>query len=196
MQNCSESKTSKIIFVDIDGPMIPYRCLFLPGQTRVMTLFDPVAVSLLNHLCEDNDFKIVIHSSWVRIMGGKPTFNHCVSQGIKPEHFHEDAWCNEDINWRYTRVAEWLSRHPEITEYVILDDDPYQDDLFGGFPHPEGMVLRLILINYYEGFVFKHHNDVLSILRDKSSDGVYAKMLDEDQGDDGLVDWRLQIVEQ
>lgn len=133
-----------------------------------MTLFDPVAVSLLNHACKEHGFKIVIHSSWVRIMGGNDTLLHCIGQGIKAEHFHEDAFTSEDIHWRYTRVAEWLSRHPEVDDYCILDDDPYQDDLYGVYPHPPGMSLKLILVNYYNGFLFKEYMDVLAMLKDAS----------------------------
>jgi hypothetical protein len=169
----------KVIFLDIDGPMIPYRAMFLPGQTKVMTVFDPVAVSLLNALCDQNGYKIVLHSSWIRIMGGQFTKEHCITQGIKAEHFHSDAFCNEDINWRYTRVAEWLSRHPEVEKYVMLDDDPYQDDLHGAWPHPEGMSLRLILVNYYAGMLFHEFNEVQAKLKDEYEGGVYADLSDE-----------------
>lgn len=176
------TKHPKIIFLDIDGPMIPYRCLLLPGQTPVMTLFDPVAVSLLNDLCEKNHFKIVLHTSWVRIMGGKPTHEHCIKQGIKAEHFHEDAWTDENIIWRYTRVAEWLERHPEITEYCMVDDDPYQADVYSDHPHPEGMSLRMVLVNYYVGFMFQTYIDIMAILKDENEElGRYAKLLAEEE---------------
>lgn len=157
---------TKIIFLDIDGPMIPYRCMCLPGQTVPWTLFDPVAVSLINDLCAKNGFKVVLHTSWVRIMGGQQTKDHCISQGINPDHFHSDAYCDENISWRYTRVAEWLSRHPEVESYVILDDDPYQADLNFPIQHQEGMALRVILVNYYTGFLFHEYNEVLAKLKD------------------------------
>lgn len=154
----------------------------MPGQTAVMTLFDPVAVSLLNDLCDKNHFKIVIHSSWVRVIGGEPTYKHCIKQGIKAEHFHEDAWTDENIHWRYTRVAEWLQRHPEITEYCMVDDDPYQADMFNDTPHPEGMALRLILVNYYLGFVFMTYNDILALLKDETQElGRYQKPLNDSE---------------
>lgn len=147
--------------------MIPYRCLVMPGQTPVMTVFDPVAVSLLNHACAENNFKIVIHSSWVRILGGNATLKHCIEQGIKAEFFHEDAYCNENISWRYSRVSEWLSRHQEITCYCMVDDDPYKEDTNGVHIHPKDMKSRLILVNYYNGFLFKEYMDVLALLKDK-----------------------------
>lgn len=157
--------SDKIVFLDIDGPMIPYRCLVMPGQTGIMTIFDPVAVSLLNHLCEEHGWKIVLHTSWVRIMGGEETFKHCVQQGIKAQHFHSDAFCDENIHWRYTRVAKWLEQHPEVTQYAMLDDEPYQFDMDGGAKHPEGMSKHLVLINYYRGFMYEDLMEVLAVGR-------------------------------
>lgn len=154
----------KIVFLDIDGPMIPYRCLVMEGQTPIMTLFDPVAVSLLNHMCEKYGFKIVLHTSWVRILGGFETYEHCIKQGLKAENFHEDAWCDENIHWRYTRVSDWLSKHPEITEYAMLDDEPYQYDETGA-AHPEDMAKHLVLINYYRGFLYQDMMEAVAVGR-------------------------------
>lgn len=169
---------SKILFLDIDGPMIPYRCLVMPGQTAIMTLFDPVAVSLINYLCEEYDFKIVLHSSWVRMIGGKEAQKHCVKQGLKLENFHEDGWTNEDMSWRYSRVAEWLKRHPEVDNYVIVDDDPYAPDKDLAYPHPEGMPSRVVLINYYTGFLFQ---DYISCLALTKTEQVKHNTLDDSE---------------
>lgn len=129
-------------------------------------LFDPVAVSLLNHLCETEGWKVVLHSSWVRIMGGEFTKQHCISQGIKTEYFHEDAYCDENINWRYTRVAEWLQRHPDVTSYAMVDDEPFQYDNNPNIPYPEGMALHMVLVDYYAGFMFSTYNDIKAQGRD------------------------------
>lgn len=160
---------SKIIFLDIDGPMIPYRAMLLEGQTRVMTLFDPVAVGMLNHLCSEHGYRIVLHTSWIRIMGGDVTMAHCVKQGIKAEHFHSDPYCKEDLHWRYDRVAEWLNRHPETDNYVILDDEPFQYGDDNLIKYPDGMSLHHILVNYYTGFMFSTYNDVLAMMKDQGT---------------------------
>lgn len=128
-----------------------------------MMLFDPVAVSLVNNLCEEDGWRIVLHSSWVRILGGEFTKRHCIDQGIKPEYFHEDGYCNENINWRYTRVAEWLNKHPEVIQYAIVDDEPYQDDMYQTIPYPEGMSLHMVLVDYYAGFLFSTYNDIRTL---------------------------------
>lgn len=159
----------KIIFLDIDGPMIPHRALLLPGQTPIMTIFDPVAVSLVNHLCEEYGWKLVIHSAWIRIYGGAFTHNHCIEQGLKAEHFHEDAWCSEHIDWRYTRIAEWLKRHPEVTVYAAVDDEPYGLDQYDkSIPHPPGLASNVVLVNYFNGFLYGTFFDIQQKAKDET----------------------------
>jgi hypothetical protein len=118
----------KILFLDIDGVVLPGRAYGIPGQTHpIVKKFDPCAVALLNAICEQAGYKIVIHSSWLRYYAENlpgTVKDHCVEQGIKEELFHEDPHCLGTIHWRYDRVDEWLSRHPEVTEFVILDDEP------------------------------------------------------------------------
>lgn len=146
--------SQRVLFLDLDGPMIPGRAYSMPGQTKpIVKTFDPCAVGQLNEVCKYRDYKIVLHSSWVRIFGGENTYHHCVSQGINANLFHADAWCDEQETWRYTRVAKWLAQHPEVTDYFILDDEPYQADNRSDHPHPEGMAGRLILVDFNEGLL-------------------------------------------
>lgn len=133
----------KIIFLDIDGVVLPNRADLLPNQTKpILKVFDPCAVSLLNSACHHKRWKIVIHSSWLRYYGGD-TLQHCIDQGIKKGHFHDDHSCDGNIHWRYDRVDEWLSRHPEVTRYYILDDTKPDD----GYPRKD----RWIKCNPDEG---------------------------------------------
>lgn len=150
---------TKILFLDIDGPMIPGRCYTMPGQTKpIVKTFDPVAVGILNNLCQRKGWRIVLHTSWIRVFGSQETYDHCIAQGLKPQYFHKDAWCDEKIAWRYTRIAKWLIEHPEITKYKILDDKPYSVDIdlyeaVLKYPHPEDMEDHLVLVNFYDGII-------------------------------------------
>lgn len=150
---------TKILFLDIDGPMIPGRAYTMPGQTKgIVKTFDPVAVGILNRICQDKGWRIVIHSSWLKVFGEKETYDHCIAQGLKPQYFHKDAWCDENIHWRYTRVAKWLAEHPEIKRYHILDDEPYAIDIdlyeaVQKYPHPEDMEKHLILVDFWDGII-------------------------------------------
>ena len=155
---------NQILFLDIDGPMIPYRAVYLPNQTRVMTIFDPIAVAMINSLCKKRGLKIVIHSTWINVIGQEETLKHCVEQGIDKEYFHEDPYCSDKINWRYSRIAEWLERHPEVSKYVIVDDTPYEDDLYGAYKHPAEMNSRLVLINYNDGITMGKLTEIVDII--------------------------------
>lgn len=150
---------TKILFLDIDGPMIPGRVYTMPGQTKpLVKAFDPAAVGILNRLCQDKGWRIVLHTSWIKIFGGQETYDHCIEQGLKAQYFHKDAWCDKTIHWRYTRVARWLAEHPEVTRYHILDDEPYAADIdlykaAQEYPHPEDMEKHLILVDFYDGII-------------------------------------------
>lgn len=142
----------KVLFLDIDGPMIPGRAYDMPGQTRPLVMnFDPCAVGLLNTFCAKHGWRIVIHSSWVRVFGEQKTYDHCIKQGLDPQYFAKDAWCSEQINWRYSRVARYLADHKEISHYLILDDEEYEVDLREGIEHPSDMKDHLVLIDFEEG---------------------------------------------
>jgi len=152
------SKKSKILFLDIDGPMIPGRAYTMPGQTKpVVEKFDPVAVGLVNYLCEYRDWKLVLHSSWITLFGANESVQHCISEGINQNYFHKHPHCDPELHWRYDRVAKWLEEHPDTTHYAILDDEPYAT---GDLVHPKGMINHLVLVEFRDGIL----NDTLNQL--------------------------------
>lgn len=155
-----KTEKHKVLFLDIDGPMIPGRAYNMPTQTKdLVKTFDPCAVGLINSLCQSNKWKIVLHTSWVRIEGGGLTYYHCLAQGLDPKYFHEDAWCDENETWRYTRVAKWLDKHPETTHYFMLDDEPYKTDRYN-YPHPVDMADHLALVDFNDGIITSTINKI------------------------------------
>lgn len=124
----------KVIFLDIDGVLnseqfweeqtqsFRYTAALNEGKTddeiSVVANFDPQAVALLNQLVKQTDAEIVVSSTWrsdyniqfkLRYAGiKKPMY------GITP--FSKDRH-------RGTEIKKWLDDHPEVTNYVILDDD-------------------------------------------------------------------------
>lgn len=148
---------TKVLFLDIDGVVLPGRAYMLPNQTKpVVKTFDPCAVSMINEACRKQNRKIVIHSSWIRYFWGDDlegdVHGHCIAQGIDGSLFHEDLYCNRDIHWRYDRVAEWLARHPEVTDFCIVDDEPDPDDRFIG---------HLINTDFDEGITMQNFRRIL-----------------------------------
>lgn len=154
----------RIIFLDLDGPMIPGRSYKMANQTRPLVMtFDPVAVSIINDVCKEHGYRIVLHSSWVRIYGGEKTYEHCISQGIEKGFFHSTKWTGENENWRYNRVAQWLEEHPDVTEYVIIDDEPYEPDRsLEPAHHPADMADHLMLVDFDDGLLMSHWRRLLN----------------------------------
>lgn len=151
----------KVLFLDIDGPMIPGRAYLLRNQTRnpFVTVFDPIAVDMVNKICEDRGYKIVLHSSWIRtkfigrgdIKGD--VHDHLIDQGINPEHLHEDVYCCRDTSWRYDRIKKWLENHPEVTHFVILDDEAPE--------HGDDIARNVLLIDFDEGLTLKNFRQIV-----------------------------------
>ena len=123
----------KIIFLDIDGPMVPIRAWVLGYKGR-HELFDPIAVATLLKILK-HDVKLVISSSW-RSLGYDEVVTALENSGISRKHLHED-WQTKEFpvspedhmfKLRAEEIKEWLSRHPEIEDYVAIDDYPLEMD--------------------------------------------------------------------
>jgi hypothetical protein len=117
------------LFLDIDGVLNSTRS-FYAFKTKVVPTdkkhneygrIDPVTISMLQELHKECPFDIVISSSW-RII-------YPLSYII--EMFEHIGWVNPPIiditpdktRFRGDEVQQWLDVHPEVTQYVILDDD-------------------------------------------------------------------------
>lgn len=146
----------KILFLDIDGVVLPDRADLLPNQTKpFLKVFDPCAVSLLNDICHRKRYKIVIHSSWLKHHPPGETLAHCIAQGIKKGHFHDtEPECTGQLGWRYDRIDEWLSRHKEVTKYVILDDIPPNE----GYQRAD----KWVCIDPEEGITMQVYREILA----------------------------------
>lgn len=127
--------SNRIIFLDVDGVLIPY------GWESVKR-FKPSCIEVFKEIVRITDAHIVISSSWrlgemtrlenlLRMEGlwerviGTTTCD--VIRG--PKQFRENG---EEIAVLYndcvsrSRPAEiklWLEEHPEITAYIVIDDE-------------------------------------------------------------------------
>ncbi len=175
----------KCLFLDIDGCMLPGRARVLPENLRRLGSlvdsvskklprserypvdFDPVAVALVNRLCELSDARIVIHSDWRRVSKRNWLHQHLIAQGIQPDHLHEHWFAlmcglnsskDEDINL-------WISKHrPE--SFVIIDDHPV------GSYSDETLNKRQVLVDGTEGFLLRDYAKALDLLETEDPDLV------------------------
>lgn len=139
---------TRIVFLDIDGPMIPVRAYYLPNQTRpIVSMFDPVATSLLLKLLNDSGAQLVISSSW-RKQGKAAIRELLANNGIDPNRLHKD-WATDGkfSSQRIHEIKWWLDDHPEVTHYVAIDDE----DLLVDF------VPNAVLADTYEGLSYRNY---------------------------------------
>lgn len=157
------SNHNKIVFLDIDGPMIPSRAYFLPNQTKLVSVFDPCAVAMLNKLTDASGALIVISSTWA-IHGFTECFNALKEQGVTG-NLHPDWKTPRKLSSsRTSEISMWLMDHPEITDYVALDDEMLDASILPGFVQcdmDEGFSFR----NYLESKILLGISDESDIQR-------------------------------
>ena len=131
----------KVIFCDIDGvlihvgSMIHNNRLYMAGQSTASShkAIDPIAASNLQYILEEvPDVEIVISSSFrkyytieaLQKMFDKYNITGSFIVGTTPVLENQP---------RGDEIALYLKYHPEITDFVIIDDDtdlePYMDRL-------------------------------------------------------------------
>ncbi len=141
-----------VIFLDIDGVLINLQSL---RKNRA----DPDCVSLLNQLTDTTEAKIVVSSTWRK--GGSPQIAEILTQwgvtgkviGITPDldHFENGAFISPS---RGEETQAYLDNHPEITAFVILDDE---SDM-GQLSH------HLIQTDYVTGLTYENICDAINFL--------------------------------
>ncbi len=116
----------KVLFLDIDGPMIPLRAVITPGRAGPeRQRFDPFAVGMVLRLLNLAPARLVISSTWQEV-GRSGMEGLLLWNGIDPAFLHEE-WCTQihgALESRTEEIQAWLARHPECTAYASLDDDP------------------------------------------------------------------------
>ncbi len=113
----------KILFLDIDGVLnskIYYKYIYKPeeGHSR----FDPYCVVLIKRLVEEFSLQIVITSTWRN--GVVDRLRKELEESNLILHLHPD-WHTpilRPVN-RGKEIQLWLDSHPEIEDYLIIDDN-------------------------------------------------------------------------
>ncbi len=143
---------AKIIFLDIDGPVIPLKNIaalwraphqqspykvyglaasFLENAQNdgnVLKCADPYAVLMITQLAALSDAKIVISSSWRNLSSDKESFETIFQDlGFDPGLLHDD-WCTPTFagtkSLRENEIKDWIDRHPDVTHFISIDDEP------------------------------------------------------------------------
>jgi hypothetical protein len=130
---------------------------------------DRDAVAHLNRLITATGAKIVISSSWRKMLDPEELAkvlarNGCIGEVIDetPDFFKLEFWERPTPDGRFVRgdeIQAWLDEHPEVEAFVIFDDDSDMGHL----------VDRLIQTDCQTGLLAEHVERAIALLTSSSA---------------------------
>ena len=110
---------TKILFLDIDGVLNSAHVI---DEQRRADAIDRDMVERVNRIIDATDCKIVISSSW-RLYHTFRNLKRCLTQhGMRDVAIDITPELDRAENNRGDEICAWLGIHPEVTQFVILDD--------------------------------------------------------------------------
>jgi hypothetical protein len=149
----------KIIFLDADGVLNSgnrWKELQPADPDNPLTKLDPDAVKRLRRIVESSpDIFIVLSSTW-RLYSDtrRALISFCLEHDIPHDVFIGDT---PGVGSRGEEIRTWLNDHPEITQFVALDDDYSDMEQFG---------TRYIQTEFYDGLQDEHVERAITLLKD------------------------------
>ena len=149
-----------VIFLDIDGVLCTQRSVLAYDNPKS---WDPTCCFMIRRLCLKYDCKIVISSTWKH--------DPSLSSYLTVHEFIPFMW-QDFIDWKTPNspgindkrgddIKLWLDKHPEVNQYVIIDDD---SDM-----HTNQLPF-LIKTKYDDGFSAKNYIDCEKLLKGEKRD--------------------------
>ena len=110
-------RLSKVIFLDIDGVL---NCQRTSNPRHLPYIIDDALLTRLRQLVDRTDASVVLSSTWrydpAGIFSAKRYGIPFID--VIPDLPHEP---------RRKEILQWLQEHPEVTRYIVIDDE--DDDL-------------------------------------------------------------------
>lgn len=114
----------KVIFLDHQGVLYLKRhpC---PGD---LDAFDPAAIQVLNTILDaDPEIQLVVSSDWRRWCSFEVMQEFYRTQGIHRIPIDKTPWLGGKYQLTYRKqraeeINDWLSHHPDVTQWVAIDD--------------------------------------------------------------------------
>ena len=144
----------KVIFLDVDGVL---NTQFSESRCCGFIGIDDSKVKLLKEIVDATGAKIILSSSWR--YGWERDEESCdqlaiyMNKKLANRQLHildktKEYMKSDDKNVKYcdrgSEIKEWLSRHPNIDKWVVLDDDIFDDY------EREGIMPHLVKTSFYD----------------------------------------------
>jgi hypothetical protein len=146
---------SKVIFLDFDG-VIRVDANEGGWSGGLSPIFCPTRMRRVAECCEETDAKVVVSSDWRS--DGLADILKEIGRFIPRDLLHE-TWATPILGHRWQEVKWWLSAHPEVTRYAILEDMKAHFD--GAH---EDMKANIVWCNNRFGFVEKLKPQLINLL--------------------------------
>lgn len=118
----------KVIFLDFDGVLNSK--MYFETHSSVGLAIDPTRVDLLKRIVLGTNAKIVLSTSWRAHWDKEDSLCDDVGREINKIFAEKDLTVFDKISGdnrsRYEKVADWLANHPTVTNFVVLDDTPFE----------------------------------------------------------------------
>ena len=124
----------KVIFLDFDGVLNSSK--YLLNSEAYSVAIDPSRMVLLKQIVDAANAKIVLSTSW-REHWSKDLM-HCDSTGVLINSIFSEYGLQvydktpELHERRETEIKSWLDIHPEVKNFVVLDDSLLSADYLNG----------------------------------------------------------------
>lgn len=150
------SEVTRVLFLDVDGVLNrldpeteELLTVAAPGMRPPHVIELNVVRALNAAIAACPDTRLVVSSTWREDFPSPEDF--CLHAGVDPALLHAD-WrtrFSSDPSSPHSRpdeIEEWLSRHPEVWDWVVVDDTPFAfpPDRFIPVPPERGLTFRLL----------------------------------------------------
>lgn len=150
----------KILFLDVDGPIIPSTMYFTHVDPSYNRDYSPQCIAIINRICKESGCKVVMNTT--HNTEPRELRTSMIAQDFRKEYFHEtphtrfpftspdnpyNVWPNTDDHPRMEAIKYWIKANGEV-DWIALDDVEFTDNE------------RLVLVNYDIGLTLKEYNQV------------------------------------
>lgn len=118
----------RIVFLDIDGPIIPYSMFLVDRMCSWQRIIPAVTVAVVREVCKRGDAQVVFNTTHNTAIDGVDDIEiACIKAGLPEDAVHPDMKTKYPQIARDLAVLEWLSRHPEVEDWIAFDDVRFTD---------------------------------------------------------------------
>jgi hypothetical protein len=120
--------SGRVVFLDIDGPVIPFSMFLINPMASADRILAPIPLAVLRVLCEKSGALVVFNSTHNQSWDDIPDIDEqMIAYGFSADFIHSDMKTKYPTLSREDAVLEWLSRHPNIDDWIAFDDARFTD---------------------------------------------------------------------